>query len=108
MNTELESLQNAANDLGLIIYEYIIQDKRVKTKMYFAQLGKETVSPVLNYENLNHFLLGWHKALKHNKYKDVLNELHNRIDSSWELFCSGTQHGLKNALLKESKEILNK
>jgi len=32
--------------------------------MYFAQRGDETVSPVLGYMELNHFLWGWRKSLK--------------------------------------------
>lgn len=62
MQTEIQSLQNAADDLGLIIYEKLTQDKRKTIKNYFAQKGSQTVSPVLDYENLNHFLLGWRKA----------------------------------------------
>lgn len=57
--TELEALQNAANTAGLTIHERYQPDKRKKTKMYFANKGDETVSPVLDYEQLNHFLLGW-------------------------------------------------
>ena len=60
--SELEALQNAANEIGLTVYEKFTQDKRQTVKRYFAQRGKETVSPVLDYEQLNHFLLGWIKA----------------------------------------------
>lgn len=63
MTTEFQSLQNAANDLNLIIHEKLQDDKRKKVKMYFAQNGNKTVSPVLDYDNLNHFLLGWRNAL---------------------------------------------
>lgn len=62
---ELESLQNIANVLDLTIYEKFTQDNRQTIKKYFAQKGIETVSPVLDYNQLNHFLLGWIKA---NKY----------------------------------------
>jgi hypothetical protein len=65
MQTEIQSLQNAADDLGLIIHEKLTQDKRKTVKKYFAQNGKETVSPVLDYEQLNHFLVGWRKAKKY-------------------------------------------
>ena len=63
MNTELESLQNAANRIGLTIHKRFTDDKRKTVKMYFAQKGNETVSPTLDYEQLNHFLLGWTKGV---------------------------------------------
>lgn len=65
MQTEIESLQNAANDLGIVIHQKQYEDKRQKIKKYFAQMGVKTVSPVLDYENMNHFLLGWRNCLKH-------------------------------------------
>lgn len=64
IKTELEYLQNAATDLGLEIHQKWNQDGRYKIGRYFAQKGAETVSPVLDYEQLNCFLLGWRKALK--------------------------------------------
>lgn len=65
MQTELESLQNAANDLNLTVHEKFTNDKRRTVKTYFANKGNETVSPVLDYDQLNHFLLGWHECKKH-------------------------------------------
>jgi hypothetical protein len=65
--TELEALQNAANLSGLTIHEKPFEDKRKTAKKYFAQRGTNTVSPVLDYENLNHFLLGWNNALKYSQ-----------------------------------------
>lgn len=62
--TELQALQNAADRIGLIIHEYFTQDKRKSVKKYFAQRGQETISPVLDYEQLNYFLLGFIKASK--------------------------------------------
>jgi len=62
--TEIQALQNAANDLNLTIYEKQTQDKRKTVKLYFANRGNETVSPNLDYENLNHFLLGWRNCVK--------------------------------------------
>ena len=67
--TELEALQNAANDLNLTIHEKLTQDKRKTVKIYFANRGNETVSPNLDYENLNHFLLGWRKCVNHLNFK---------------------------------------
>jgi len=60
--TELQALQNAANVIGLTVYEKCQNDKRKTLKRYFANRGDETVSPVLDYEQLNHFLLGWIKC----------------------------------------------
>ena len=66
--TELEALQNAANDLGLTIHQKpFFEDKRKTVKKYFAQRGSNTVSPVLDFKNLNHFLLGWNNALKYSQ-----------------------------------------
>ena len=61
-DTKIQALQNAADHVGLIIHENFTQDKRKTTKRYFATLNGTCVSPVLEYENLNHFLLGWIKA----------------------------------------------
>lgn len=57
--TELEALQNAANVIGLQVKEYIQNDKRKSIKKYFLLNDIGTVSPVLDYENMNHFILGW-------------------------------------------------
>lgn len=62
--TELQALQNAADDLGLTVHKKYINDKRKTIGLYFANKGNETVSPVLDYEQLNCFLLGWRKCLK--------------------------------------------
>lgn len=64
MQTEIESLQNAANDLGIVIHQKQYEDKRQKIKKYFATINGTTTSPVLDYENMNHFLLGWRNCLK--------------------------------------------
>lgn len=61
--TELEALQNAADGVGLIVNEKYIQDKRKTVKKYFLWHGRHgTVSPVLNYDQMNHFILGWIRA----------------------------------------------
>ena len=66
MNTEISYLQNAANDLNLEIVEKYNQDKRRKVKKYFATRNGWSVSPALDYENLNNFLLGWRSAIRYN------------------------------------------
>ena len=62
--TELQALQNAAKSVNLTIHEYYTQDKRKTGKKYFANRGNETVSPTLDYENMNHFLLGWRNCVR--------------------------------------------
>jgi hypothetical protein len=64
--TELEALQNAAKDLGLQIHEYNTTDKRKTVKKYFAveENAHARSSPILDYVQLNHFLLGYRSALK--------------------------------------------
>ena len=68
MNNELEALQNALNCIqapNLSIHEYWESDKRKTIKKYFVQKGAETISPKLEYNTMNHFLLGMIKAQKH-------------------------------------------
>ena len=63
---EIDFLQIAANELNLTVHEKFFDDKRKKNKMYFLTKDGISVSPILNYENLNHFMLGWRRAIKHN------------------------------------------
>jgi len=66
MKNEIESLQNAADTIGLVVHGRLEQDKRRTVKMYYAKKDKLSVSPMLNYDKMNHFLLGWINA---NKYQ---------------------------------------
>lgn len=74
--TEIQALQNFANDLELFVHEKFEQDKRKTTKKYFLTLNGTSVSPVLDYENMNAFLMGWLNCTKHGanapKNADVL------------------------------------
>jgi hypothetical protein len=64
--TEQEALQNFATNLGMEVRERHTKDARTKTKKYYlVQTDDLCVSPVLDYENLNHFMLGWHNCLKY-------------------------------------------
>ena len=63
--TEHEALQNAANDLELFVHEKHTQDKRKTVKMFFLTQNGTTVSPTLDYENMNHFILGWRNSIKY-------------------------------------------
>ena len=58
---QLEALENALNSFGLTnltVYPKLSQDKREKTPKFFLNNGFQTISPVLNYENMNSFIMG--------------------------------------------------
>ena len=60
-NTQLEALNNALNYFGLkniILHEKQYNDKRKKVSKFFLQQGVKTISPVLNYNEMNCFILG--------------------------------------------------
>ena len=63
MNTQQqrEALENALNSFGLTnltVYPKISEDKRLKTPKFFLNNGFQTISPVLDYENMNYFIMG--------------------------------------------------
>jgi len=63
--SELQALQNATNGLnGLEVIEKQTQDKRKTVARFFASRNGATISPVLDYDQMNHFLLGYRKALQ--------------------------------------------
>ena len=63
--TCLDALQNMANvGCGITIHQKAYDDKRKKTPMFFARIGKADISPVLDYPNLNIFLLGFRRAVE--------------------------------------------
>ena len=64
--TELNALENAVISSkldGLTVHEKYTQDKRKSIKMYFLTLHGASISPVMDYENTNHFILGLSKGL---------------------------------------------
>ena len=68
---ELEYLQNAVNyhqlsKFNLSLHEKHFEDKRKTTKMFFLNDAKTggSISPVLDYENMNHFIHGFSQAVK--------------------------------------------
>lgn len=63
--TEHEALQNAANSLELFVHEKHNEDKRKTVKKFFLTQSGTTVSPTLDYENMNHFILGWSNSIKY-------------------------------------------
>ena len=59
--TQLEALNNALQYLGLKninLHEKQYNDKRKKVSKFFLQQGVKTISPVLNYKEMNCFILG--------------------------------------------------
>jgi len=69
--TELESLQNAADIFNGTVHEVYQEDKRRTTKKFyltvgFNQYGKsQSISPSsLDYDQMNHFIFGYITAIK--------------------------------------------
>ena len=59
--TQLEALNNALvsmNLKGLEVRQYIQHDNRKKIGKFFLILNGTSISPTLNYDNMNHFILG--------------------------------------------------
>ena len=58
---QLNALNNALSYFGLkniILHEKQYSDKRKKVSKFFLQCGVKTISPVLDYNEMNHFILG--------------------------------------------------
>ena len=56
-----EALENALISFGLTnltVYPKNSVDKREKKPKFFLNNGFQTISPVLNYENMNSFIMG--------------------------------------------------
>ena len=56
-----EALENALNSFGLTnltLYHKISVDKREKKPKFFLHNGFHTISPFLDYENMNIFIMG--------------------------------------------------
>jgi len=59
--TEFQALQNSLDHFGfktVALYEEIREDKRKTIKTYFLNWGAKTISPNLDYKNMNHFIHG--------------------------------------------------
>ena len=59
--TQSEALNNALNYFGfknVILHEKQYSDKRKKASKFFLQYGAKIISPVLDYNEMNHFILG--------------------------------------------------
>ena len=60
-STQLDALNNSLSYFGfknINLYEKQYSDKRKKVSKFFLQQGAKTISPVLNYNEMNHFILG--------------------------------------------------
>ena len=60
-STQLDALNNSLSYFGLknvILHEKQYSDKRKKVSKFFLQQGAKTISPVLNYNEMNYFILG--------------------------------------------------
>ena len=58
---QLNALNNALNYFGfknINLHEKQYSDKRKKVSKFFLQQGANTISPVLNYNEMNNFILG--------------------------------------------------
>ena len=62
--TELEALTNATHGTGLTVHEKYSPDKRRRTKLYYVTRNETCISPVIDYDQMNHFILGYRKALQ--------------------------------------------
>jgi len=58
---QLDTLNNSLNYFGfknINLHEKQYSDKRKKISKFFLQQGAKTISPVLNYNEMNYFILG--------------------------------------------------
>ena len=60
-STQFDALNNSLSYFGfknINLYEKQYSDKRKKVSKFFLQQGSKTISPVLNYNEMNNFILG--------------------------------------------------
>jgi len=63
--SEIQALQNFADKFSLTVKEFSPNDKRKTVNRYFlTDKHGNGVSPILDYECLNVFLLGWNNSIK--------------------------------------------
>jgi len=73
--TKKQALQNFADNFGLEVNDYLSNDRRKKQK-YFLTKNGTSISPKLDYNGINHFLLGMLAAEKNKpEYIDFEKEL---------------------------------
>lgn len=77
----LEMLQNAADVFGGTVHIKRQDDKRKTTPVFFCNVGDETISPKLKFDEMNAFLLGYIRAYKKlNKKVDSFEELKRSVN----------------------------
>ena len=64
LDNEVEALQNFATRLELKVNVWQQNDKRKKPTYYLTNSERTTISPKLDYNTLNHFMLGYSIAFK--------------------------------------------
>lgn len=98
--TELEALQNAVKSTGtqgLEIFEYQNEDKRKTIQKYYLCLDGATISPRLDYEQMNHFILGFSRAKQltgheqQKAYNEMLSSL-KCVDQVLEILIGTPQY----------------
>lgn len=113
--SEIIALQNLADVSNLKVHLSYTQDKRQTVKKYFATINGTTVSPVLDYDKLNHLLLGWMKSNKKDGY-DTLLEENKRLKDALKTLLSSYKADFKNITgadlndteaVKLAKSVLN-
>lgn len=63
---QLEALQNAVNSAnltGLSIQQKYSEDRRKTTPQFYLVYNGGSISPTLDYNTMNHFILGFSKGL---------------------------------------------
>lgn len=61
IEAQTEALQNFATTLGLTVHIRYFEDKRKQPK-YFLCLNYISISPLLDYNSLNNFMLGFSRC----------------------------------------------
>ena len=59
-----EALQNFATRFGFIVNVYTSDDKRKNDKFFITDKKNVSISPLLDYDGCNHFLLGYLLAVE--------------------------------------------
>jgi len=69
---ETEALQNFATKLGLIVNRYYESDARKREWKYYLTKEGTVISPTLNYEGLNLFMIGFNRCLEINTQQKAI------------------------------------
>ena len=58
----LENHLRCIDNKNLKLYQYIANDQRKTIPKFYIQNGNHTISPALNYNDMNHFILGMSRS----------------------------------------------